>query len=175
MNVTEQGPDVGRAFIEQSRSLLHDDLLPRLRKALATLPDEDFWWRPNEASNSVGNLVLHLAGNVRQWVVSGVGGAEDVRRRDEEFSRRGGLGSEALAALERGVADACGVLDTIEPATLSAPRTIQGMDVSVLEAMYHVVEHFSMHTGQILYITKLRVGKDLGFWRVADGSAERAW
>jgi len=169
--------DAGRAFIERSRHLLARDFLPRLRGALARLDEEDVWWRPNPASNSVGNLLLHLAGNVRQWIVSGVGGEEDVRRRDEEFARTGGLrGAEALETLERAVEDADRVLGGLDPARLRERLIVQGLDVSVLEAVYHVVEHFSMHTGQVLYVAKLRTGEDLGFWHVgADGTAEPRW
>jgi len=166
-----------RAFVERSRRYLVRDYLPRIRAALARIPDEDVWWRPDEASNSVGNLLLHLAGNARQWIVSGVGGSVDLRRREEEFAARGGMsGAEALAVLEEAVRDVDEVLETLDPARLGERRTIQGHDVTVLEAIYHVVEHFSMHTGQILYVVKLRSGEDLGFWRIgADGTAEPRW
>jgi uncharacterized damage-inducible protein DinB len=169
--------DPGRAFIERSRAYLTDDYLPRIRAALAKLSPDDLWWRPNERSNSVGNLLLHLAGNARQWIVSGVGGEADLRRRDEEFAATGGVSVEAaLARLAEAVADVDRVLERLDPATLGERRTIQGNDVSVLGAIYHVVEHFSMHTGQILYVVKLRTGEDLGLWRVeGDGSARPAW
>lgn len=169
--------DAGRAFIDRSRRYLSEDYLPRIRTALAVLAPEDLWWRPNEASNSAGNLLLHLAGNARQWIVSGVGGEADLRRRDEEFSPTGGLDTEeALAVLEEAVRDVDRVLARLEPTALGEPRRIQGRDVTVLDAVYHVVEHFSMHTGQILYLAKLRTGKDLGLWRFdADGSAHAAW
>ena len=88
--------DAGRAFIERSRKYLRDDYFVRIRMAVAKLSPADLWWRPNESSNSVGNLLLHLAGNARQWIVSGVGGQPDVRRRQQEFDAREGL--DALAA-----------------------------------------------------------------------------
>jgi uncharacterized damage-inducible protein DinB len=168
--------DVGSAFIHRSRRYLTDDYVPKIRKAVDRLPPDDLWWRPNEASNSVGNLILHLAGNVRQWVVSGVGGGPDRRRREEEFAARGGGGaSDVLRILEEAVGEADRVLEGLEPAVLLEDRVIQGMEVSVLEAVYHVVEHFSTHTGQILYLTKLRTGRDLGFWTVSDGKAIPNW
>jgi uncharacterized damage-inducible protein DinB len=169
--------DAGHAFVDRSRRYLRDDYLMRLRKALDALSDEDLWWRPNEASNSAGNLLLHLAGNARQWIVSGVGGEADFRQRADEFSATGGIGTrEALARLEEVVGEVDAVLARLDPARLAEPLTIQGNDVTVLEAIYHVVEHFSMHVGQILYIVKLRTGRDLGFWRVdARGSARPAW
>ena len=169
--------DAGRAFVARSRRYLKDDYLLRIRLALEKLSPDDLWWRPNESSNSVGNLLLHLAGNVRQWIVSGVGGVPDARRRELEFAAREGLDArEAFAKLEDAVADVDAVLAQLEPSALAERRTIQGNEVTVLEAIYHVVEHFSMHTGQILYVVKARSGEDLGFWKIGpDGSARPVW
>ena len=163
-------------FVQCSAAYLREDLLPRIRHAVETLPEADLWWRPNEASNSIGNLVLHLAGNVRQWIVAGVGGAADVRQRQEEFDAREGLSrAELLAHLGRAVGDAVAVLDRLSPERLVEPLAIQGNATTVLGAIYHVVEHFSMHTGQILLLAKARTGRDLGLYRVRDGNATPAW
>jgi uncharacterized damage-inducible protein DinB len=168
--------ETGKAFIERSRHYLQEDYLPKIRLALDGFTDEDLWWRPNESSNSVGNLLLHLAGNVRQWVVSGIGETEDRRRRDEEFAAREGATPQSLIShLEGALQEVDGVLADLNPEGLLEMRVIQGMEVSVLDALYHVVEHFSTHTGQILYVAKLRKGKDLGFWEVEDGKAVRRW
>lgn len=170
--------DAARAFIDHSRALLTGDYyLGRIRRALDPLTNDDIWWRPNEAANSIGNLLLHLAGNARQWIVSGVGGEPDVRRRAEEFAARE---SAAAGDLLEHLADALAAIDIvlarIEPATLAERCNIQGQDVTVLEAIYHVVEHFAMHTGQILYIAKLRTAADLRLYRVdGRGVAERDW
>lgn len=172
----DMSDDPGRTFLDLSARFLQDELFPRLAGAVRRLDGEDLWWRPNEASNSVGNLVLHLAGNLRQWVVSGVGGAPDERRREEEFQARGGWDAdEVLATLEEVVERAASVLREADPGEVLETRTIQGMDVTAMEAVYHAVEHFSMHTGQILWIVKLRSGEDLGFYRIRDGTAERRW
>lgn len=166
----------GRPFLDVSREKLEGEYLPKIRRCLADLEPADVWWRPNSSSNSVGNLMLHLAGNTRQWIVSGVGGAEDVRRRPREFARREGDPEEVFVRLRETVEEACSVLGDLDPARLEEARTIQGMRVTVLEAVYHVVEHFSMHTGQIVYATKLRTGRDLGFYRVdEDGDVEENW
>ena len=168
--------DVGQAFIHRSVAYLKGDYLPRIRLCLQGLSEEDIWWRPNEASNSIGNLILHLAGNAKQWVVSGIGGEPDRRRRDEEFSQEGGLsGAELVALLGDAMDEVDEVLSRLEPRELLETRVIQGMKVSVLDALYHVVEHFSTHTGQIIYLAKLRTGRDLGFWEVKDGKAVRKW
>lgn len=168
--------EIGQAFIDRSRAYLVGDYAPKIRRALEGLSDEDIWWRPNEASNSIGNLILHLAGNARQWVVAGIGGGPDLRRREAEFSADGNLTrSELLANLDRALEEVEDVLARLSPHELSASRVIQGMDVSVLDALYHVVEHFSTHTGQIIYLAKLRTGCDLGFWEIKDGKAIPRW
>jgi hypothetical protein len=166
---------INERFIEHSRNYLTDEYLPKIRAAVEPLHESDVWWRPNEASNGIGNLVLHLAGNVRQWIVHGVGGHADVRDRAAEFAAEGGAVEELLARLAGAVADADAVLAGLAPASLDERRTIQGMDVSVFEAIYHVVEHFAGHTYQIIWIAKARTGRDLGFWKVKGGTATPAW
>jgi len=165
----------GRAFVRASREYLSGEYVPKIRRCLDRLDRTDVWWRPNDACNSVGNLLLHLAGNTRQWIVSGVGGAKDVRRRSREFDRDEGDPEELFRRLRETVSEACGVLEELDPADLGESRTIQGQEVTVRDAVYHVVEHFSMHTGQIVYVTKLRTGRDLGFYRVEAGIAEENW
>jgi uncharacterized damage-inducible protein DinB len=156
--------------VAESRRYLAREYPSKIRIALDALPEGDLWWRPNEASNSIGNLLLHLAGNIRQWMVHGLGGAPDARDRAAEFRRGDGMSKgEAFAALMSSVTDADQVLSELDPDTLLAPRTIQGLETTGLAAIYHVVEHFSMHTGQILYLVKLRTGNDLGFYSVDEG------
>jgi uncharacterized damage-inducible protein DinB len=168
--------DIEREFIDRSRTYLGSEYLPKIRRALQGLSPEHLWWRPNPASNSMGNLVLHLAGNIRQWVVSGIGGEEDRRRREEEFSRTSGLSAEdLLGVLEAAVHDADRVLSELPMSRLPNRLVIQGMDVSVFDAVYHVVEHFAMHTGQIIYLSKLHSGEDLGFYLVENGEAKPTW
>ena len=168
--------DPGRAFLDRSRIILGSELLPRISRCVRELTEEDLWWRPNDVSNSVGNLMLHLEGNTRQWIIAGVGGEPDRRRRDEEFARREGVsGDELLEAITTPVGEAAGLLEHLPPEVLREERFIQGRQVSVLDAVYHVVEHFSMHTGQVIYITKLRTGRDLEFYRSVDGIPRATW
>lgn len=168
--------DSGSAFLAQSREYLTAHYLPKIRGALDVMPDADLWWRPNENTNSLGNLLLHLAGNIRQWVVSGVGGAPDRRDRASEFAWREPIPRPALLALiTEAVLEADSVLASTDPASLGERRTVQGRSVTLLEVIYHAVEHFGMHTGQIVYIAKLRSGADLGFYQVVDGIARPAW
>jgi uncharacterized damage-inducible protein DinB len=137
----------------------------RIETCLGKLTEEQVWARGGGNENAVGNLVLHLCGNVRQWIVSGVGGQPDARERDREFSTQGGVPiAELTARLRTVVGEAAGVIGSVKAERLSERLTIQGYDASVMEAIYHVVEHFSMHTGQIIFATKMLTGEDLGFY-----------
>src|SRR5712671_7457237 len=125
---------------------------PRMRACVESLTEEQVWWRPNEASNSVGNLLLHLNGNVRQWLVASFNGGEETRNRPAEFAQRQVIPAAALLRiLGATVEEASVVLSRLTEADLISPRHIQGYTVTGLYAIYHVVEHFGMHYGQILY------------------------
>lgn len=171
----------GRLFVDTARRYLTGEYLPKIRHCLETLSEEDVWWRPNAESNSVGNLVLHLCGNVRQWVVSGVGRRPDVRERAKEFAAEGGYDgvpmrrAGLLERLEETLSEVDGVLASCPLEELTLRRVFQGTEMTVLEGIFHAVEHFSMHTGQIIYITKLRTGRDLRFYDVEDGIARQSW
>jgi uncharacterized damage-inducible protein DinB len=176
MKVGEGRDAAGAEFLRQSRRYLKGEYLPKIRRAVHGLSEEDLWWRPNPRSNSIGNLILHLAGNARQWVVAGIGQELDTRDRQAEFDGEGGLsGEELLDHLSRTLEVVDGVLAELSPEVLQEERVIQGLHTTVLGALFHVVEHFSMHTGQILYISKLRGDRDLGFYRVRGGEVEINW
>jgi uncharacterized damage-inducible protein DinB len=165
-----------RPFIEEARWHLLRDYLPKLERCLERLSDEQVWWRPGDGSNSIGNLLLHLEGNARQWLVSGVGGAPDRRARDREFDARAEAPLAALLdALRATLAEADAALARLDAPALLERRRIQGHDVTVLAAVFHAVEHFSMHTGQIILLTKLLTGHDLAFYDFSDGTPRRNW
>ena len=141
------------------------ELCGRIETCLGKLTPEQIWIRGTENQNAVGNLVLHLNGNVRQWILCGVGGAPDTRIRDAEFSARAGMEPGALGRLLREAVDgAILVLRDLPHERLVERRIIQGYDYTVLKAILHVVEHFSGHTAQIIFITKMLTGEDLGFY-----------
>jgi uncharacterized damage-inducible protein DinB len=157
--------DVTQNFIAKSRALLREDYLPKIERCLAELSDEDIWWRTHEDGNSIGNLLLHISGNARQWIVGGIGGAENRRTRQQEFNQRGQIPrAELLDQLRQTLADVEGVLERLDAEAMLEPRRIQDYDVTVLEAIYHVVEHFAMHTGQIILLTKMLKQTDLRFY-----------
>lgn len=165
--MTTTSSDATVLFLESSRRTLLELYWPRLRQCVESLTDEQVWWRPNEACNSIGNLILHLNGNVRQWIVASFNGIADQRDRPAEFGERELIAASALLEmLGATLEEASGVLARLTGDDLLARREIQGYDeVSGLDAVYHVVEHFGLHYGQILYITKALRGADLGFYR----------
>ena len=160
-----------RAFLDESRRYLTADYLPKIRTAVEQMSEEDVWWKPNPASNSIGNLLLHLSGNLGQWVVASLGDRPDRRQRDLEFDpTEQPPREELLARLESAVNNADQVIAALTADDLERRHRIQAREVSGFEAVYHAVEHFSMHTGQILYIAKLRTGADLRFYEMVDGA-----
>jgi uncharacterized damage-inducible protein DinB len=168
--------ELGRVFIEQARHFLSIEYRTKLRHSVEALPPDVIWLRPNESSNSVGNLLLHLAGNIRQWIVSGVGGAQDVRHRAEEFSTRDGWPAAALLdALDRALDEVDDVLARLEPSALHERRTFQARELTVFEAIFHVVEHFSYHLGQIVLVAKAATPDGIEFYEDAGGKARPVW
>jgi uncharacterized damage-inducible protein DinB len=167
---------LSRAFLYRAIDFLTGEYLPKLERCLEQLSDEQIWWRANEQSNSVGNLILHLCGNARQWIVCGLGSQPDTRTRDAEFSRRDPVDrSELLSLLRSTLGEVETVICDLDPSRLLEKRTIQGSDVDVLEAVFHVTEHFSMHTGQIILLTKMLTATDLRFYDFSTGGAVYTW
>ena len=139
---------------------------PRIKQTVAPLTSEQIWWRPNDASNSIGNLLLHLNGNVGQWLVASFNKLDDTRDRPAEFSAKGErTAADLIARLEATLMEASAVLGRLTVDELLAPYEIQGYHVRGLDAVYQVVEHFGLHYGQILYITKLLTAHDLGLYK----------
>jgi uncharacterized damage-inducible protein DinB len=164
---------IAAAFLSRSRYYLLTEYPTKIRAAVESLPADKLWWRPNEQANGVGNLLLHLSGNVRQWIISGVGGQPDVRKRNLEFAARGGTNAAImLDGLEATLREADSILREMLPSELLERRTIQGRDTTVFEAIYHVVEHFSTHTGQIVWIAKLLTPGAVKFYDDGEGLAK---
>ena len=150
--------------VEIKRRLIEESV-PRIKKCLSKLSQEDIWRRPNKETVSVGNLVLHLCGNVSQWVLSGLGNAPDTRERDREFSETGGISADKLMedmeGLMQKVSD---VLDSLSPADLLEVRRVQGFEETGVAILIHVTEHFSYHTGQITYYVKTNKNIDMNYY-----------
>ena len=135
-----------------------------MKACVESLTDEQVWWRPNAASNSIGNLMLHLNGNVRQWLIASFRHLEDTRDRPSEFNATDGISKSALIErLGDTMREASEVLAGLTENDLLTQFEIQGYHVSGLEAVYQVIEHFGLHYGQITYVTKMLRSEDLGF------------
>jgi uncharacterized damage-inducible protein DinB len=167
--------DTPRFVLEESAHYLRDVYLPRLEGAVGILGPEELWWRPHERVPSVGNILLHLEGNVRQWILSGLGGEPDHRQRSAEFRARDGPGAAELLERLRSTVHAAGAfIETLDPAALVEERRIQGMPTTVQAALLHVVEHFSWHTGQAVWIAKARAGAGHGLAFYDDAKLDEA-
>lgn len=152
-------------FINEVKRRLMQEGVPRIRKCLSLLSEEEIWKRENEHTNSVGNLVLHLCGNVRQWIISGLGEAADDRLREKEFAEKGPIPAEELMnRLEKLMEEVEKVLDDLPPHTLLDPMEIQGFEENGVSVLVHVVEHFSYHVGQITYIVKSTLNIDTAYY-----------
>jgi uncharacterized damage-inducible protein DinB len=141
--------------------------LARIKHCVNQLSEEQIWQRSQPKMNSIGNVLLHLCGNVRQWIVSGIGGAADVRNRPAEFAERGPIAKiELLRRLDAVVADARAALIKQTAEQLLSVRRIQGENVTGLQALFNSVPHFRGHTQEIIYITRLLLGDDYQFaWK----------
>ncbi|MFZ0039284.1 MAG: DUF1572 family protein [Candidatus Acidiferrales bacterium] len=159
-------PDtVANLFLTFSKDRLRT-FTSRIVDCLGRLSDEQIWARGGENENSIGNLVLHLCGNVQQWIVSGVGGKADIRDRDSEFAALGGVNAGELQhRLEATIREAIEVIASVPAARLPEIITVQSYQRAVLEVIYTAVEHFAQHTGQIIFATKILSGQDLGYYK----------
>jgi uncharacterized damage-inducible protein DinB len=150
-----------------------DENSKKLKTCLDELDETDIWKHPNQHSNSIGNLVLHLSGNIRQWIISSLGNIEDSRDRDQEFSADGGYSKSQLAEkLFSTVEDAKNIIRNISVEDVLKKRKVQGTMVSGIAAIIHVAEHYSYHTGQVIFWTKLVKDIDLGFYSSANLNAK---
>ena len=150
-------PDVSRQFLSDSRAFLTKDYLPKIERCVSQLTPEQIWFRANDASNSIGNLLLHLAGSSRYWAIEVIGGQPIGRIRQQEFDRREPLSPDRLLAdLRAAVADVDRRLAKVSVETLLENRNSHDEEVTVLWCVFHIVEHFSMHTGQIIMLSKMR-------------------
>lgn len=166
----------GAEFLKRSRYYIATEYITKIRSAVGTLPEEEIWRRSNSDSNSIANLLAHLSGNIRQWIVEGVGGTPVYRDRALEFSRRDyAPAAELLMDLERAVAEVDAVLSRLDEAELSRECTIQGRRTTAFSAIFHVVEHFAMHTGQIVLLAKQSAPGSIRFYDDAHGNAVPLW
>lgn len=156
-------------LINEVKKRLLEESLPRIKKCLDKLTDEEIWYRPNDNTVSVGNLILHLNGNVRQWILSTFGGYVDTRERSDEFEDHGPIPRVKLIGdLEKTLKETEKILDHIEPEDLARDYPVQGFEEKGMNILIHVTEHFSYHVGQITYYVKSRKDVDMQYYKGID-------
>ena len=176
MTTPNANSGVSQYFLLNARELISGQYLPKIERCLEKLTDEQVWWRPNPQSNSIGNLLLHISGNARQWIVCGLGSATDDRQRQTEFDQRAGIpGAELLGKLRTTVSEIDDVLAGFDSSRLLDEYQIQGTTSTALTAIFHVTEHFSMHAGQIILLTKMLANVDLIFYDFSTGRPIHTW
>jgi uncharacterized damage-inducible protein DinB len=157
-----------RELISQAIEHL-DQNTKKIKSCMVELGEEDIWLSPNGHLNSAGNLILHLCGNIRQYIISSLGGQPDTRERDSEFSVKGGLNRAALVdKLHNTLEEAKSVISKADAENLLRKRIVQGMSYTGVGIVIHVTEHYSYHTGQIIFLTKLLKDIDMGFYSGVD-------
>ena len=161
-----------KEFISQAIHRI-DENTPKLIACVQELGEANIWKRPNPHSNSVGNIILHLCGNIRQYAISSLGNRKDVRERDKEFSAdRAYSATELLKKLSDTLDEAKNIIQNVSEEELLRKRKVQGYTHSGIGIVIHVTEHYSYHTGQIIFWTKLLKDKDLGFYANVDLNAK---
>ena len=150
----------------QVKVRLLNESVTKLKECLGQLSEDEVWQRPNENSNSMGNLVLHLCGNVSQWFLSGLGNFEDHRKRQSEFDERGPIPkADLISKVDEVMKEVEVVVNQITIEDLTGVRKVQGYEESGLSIIIHVIEHFSYHVGQMAYFVKAIKDLDLQFYR----------
>ena len=143
--------------------------LDRIQKCFVSLSEEEIWKRPNNSSNSIGNLILHLQGNITQYILSSLGGMKDERERDEEFSFDRKLAkSELFSRISETIGSSKEIIANQDEQSLLKTRSVQGFQLSGIGIIIHVVEHLSYHTGQIAFWAKAMKDTDLDFYAGQD-------
>ena len=157
-----------KEFISQSLKSI-DENTSKIKACMKQLDDKEIWFRHNEHVNGIGNIILHLCGNIRQYIISSLGGAPDIRERDQEFSTTGGFTNEDLTTKwQDTIREAKTIIAQVSPENLLCRRVVQGSEQSGISIIIHVTEHYSYHTGQIIFLTKLYKNIDMGFYAGVD-------
>ncbi|HEY1952028.1 MAG TPA: DinB family protein [Gemmatimonadaceae bacterium] len=169
-------PTAAEIFVARSRYWLTKEYPIKLRHCVDAIPSSAVWARPSSGSNSIGNLLIHLTGNVTEWILGGVAGRSITRYRAGEFAQTDGAdGAALLDNLETVLREVDSVLSGLTEPDLRKAITVQERETTVLGAVYHVVEHFSMHTGQIVLLTKIYAPGKIHFYDDAGGVARPLW
>jgi hypothetical protein len=161
--MADESTGICGAFVAAARQCLGEGMR-KIEHCAGQLSDQQIWWRPAPQMNSIANLMLHLGGNLRQWIIAGVGGDKDVRNRPAEFSDRSDRPkAELLAKLKAVVNEADRTLAGLTAERLLSPRRIQGFDTNVIAAIFDTIAHFRGHVQEIIHMTRQQLGQEYRF------------
>lgn len=156
--MSQAASEVGGVYLEECRRRLEASRA-RIVHCMDQLDEEQVWWRPGEGLNSLGNLILHLCGNLRQWIIAGVGGAPDTRNRPAEFAEKGPIPkAELMDRFAKVCAEADRVLAEFASERLLEPRRVQGFDEVVLVVLFDTLSHLAGHAQEIVLMTRMQLG-----------------
>lgn len=165
MNDQQLLDEFGKQLISETKRRILEESIERIKKCLDMITNDQIWQRPNKESNSIGNLILHLCGNARQWLICGLTDAPDTRNRSLEFDIHHNISkSEFITKLDELSSDISSLLKMIDVSKLVLPRKVQVFEETGISILIHVIEHFSYHTGQIVFYTKLLTNKQTNFY-----------
>ena len=155
--------NLAQAACNEANHLL-DSAMIKINHCLEQLSDDQVWWRPSDEANSIGNLLLHISGNLRQWGIVPLRGEKDLRERQEEFDFRGPMDRDELMSLvNRTVSEAKDEFAQLDESRLLTEAVIQGFPVTLYKAMMHTTTHFIGHAHQIILLTRIQLGREYKF------------
>jgi len=166
--------EICEAFVSANRHTLSEGMR-KIEHCVNQLSDDQIWWRPKPDMNSIANLMLHLSGNLRQWIIAGIGGETDIRNRPKEFADRSNRPkSEILGILAKVVSEADKTLGRLTPDQLLSRRRIQGYGATVLSAITDTIPHFRGHVQEIIHMTRIQLGERYRFDFVPKGKEQES-
>jgi uncharacterized damage-inducible protein DinB len=161
--------EVRKLLMDEFDKRVFEESYERIYRCISLIDEKDLWRSPSTGIPAIGNLILHLCGNARQWILSGLGGRPDNRDRDQEFVAQTKIKKgELVFLLENMRSNLRQTLEELDPQQITTIYTIQGFEVTGFSVVVHVIEHFSYHTGQITTLTKLLTNKDTGYYSGID-------
>jgi uncharacterized damage-inducible protein DinB len=156
-------------LVNEFECRVFEESYARIYKCLTMMNEKQLWSSPNSSIPPAGCQIMHLCGNARQWILSGLGGLPDNRDRDQEFIVQENIRkSDFIFLLENVKSQLNRYFQDLSEEDLEKIHSIQGFNVTGFSAIAHVLEHFSYHTGQIALLTKIHTGKETGFYSEID-------
>jgi len=161
--------EVSKLLIAEFDKRVFEESYERIYRCISLIDEKDLWQSPSPGIPAIGNLILHLCGNARQWILSGLGGRPDNRDRDQEFIAQTKIKkAELVFLLENMRSNLRQTLEELDPKRITELHVVQGFEVTGFSVIVHVIEHFSYHTGQITTLTKFLTNKDTGYYKGID-------